>query len=250
MSRHSLYDEIGQGYQLRRQQDPRIAAALHAALGTADSVINIGAGTGSYEPRDRRVIAVEPSETMLSQRPATAAPAVRGVAETLPFRDGQFGAAMAVLTLHHWRDKARGLAEMRRVSRGPVIIFGGCDGVRNTGWWLHDYFPAARELVGGRNYSIPFIESVLGPVLAVKVPIAADCLDGFEAAWWQRPHAILDPVVWRATSALSMIGEAGRSAGLARLEADLADGTWEREYGYLLAEKELDLGYRVVIAGV
>jgi SAM-dependent methyltransferase len=186
---------------------------------------------------------------MLAQRARQAAPAVRGVAETLPFRDGTFGAAMAVLTLHHWADKSRGLSEMRRVTGGPVIIFGGCDGAVNTAWWLHDYFPAVRRLVGGRNYSVPFIESVLGPATVVPVPIAADCRDGFEAAWWRRPHAILDPVVWRATSALSMISEADRSAGMSRLAADLADGTWERAHGHLLDLDELDLGYRVVIAG-
>jgi SAM-dependent methyltransferase len=243
-----VYDRIGGGYTYGRRADPRIAAALAAALGDADRVLNVGAGTGSYEPGDRRVVAVEPSPVMLAQRPAGSAPCVQAAAEALPFGDGTFGAAMAVLTIHHWRDKLRGLAEMRRVARGPLVFFGGHNRELNTSWWLHDYFPAARRLVWGRTCPAERIAEVLGPVETVPVPVPADCADGFEAAYWRRPEAILDPAIWRATSALSLIPASDRAAGMARLSADLASGGWQQGYGHLLGLDELDLGYCVVIA--
>jgi SAM-dependent methyltransferase len=244
-----VYDRIGGGYTAGRREEPRIAARLARALGDADSVVNVGAGTGSYEPADRTVVAVEPSPVMAAQRPAGAAPCVRAAAEALPFGDGAFGAAMAVLSIHHWTDAERGLSEMRRVSRGPVVLFGGSERALNTSWWLHDYFPATRELVSGRTVPPERIAGALGPVTLVPVPIPADCADGFEAAYWRRPAAILDPAVWRACSALALIGDAERDAGMTRLASDLASGAWERRYGHLLELDELDLGYRVIVAG-
>jgi SAM-dependent methyltransferase len=205
--------------------------------------------SGSYEPRDRPVVAVEPSAVMVARRPEHAAPAVRAIAEALPFADGSFGAVMAVLSIHHWSDKARGLAEMCRVARGPVVLFGGSDRLLNTTWWLHDYFPAVRRLVAGRTYPPERISEVLGNVSAIPVPIPADCADGFEAAYWRRPQAILDPAIWRATSALSLISDTERASGMSRLSADLRNGDWERRYGHLLGRGELDLGYRVIVAG-
>jgi SAM-dependent methyltransferase len=244
-----VYDQIGSGYTGGRREEPRIAAALAGAIGEAESVLNVGAGTGSYEPRDRPVVAAEPSAVMIAQRPGHAAPAVRALAEALPFADGSFGAAMTVLSIHHWTGKARGLAEMRRVARGPVVLFGGSDWRLNTTWWLHDYFPAARRLVAGRSYPPERIAEVLGPVSVIPVPIPADCADGFEAAYWRRPQAILDPAIWRATSALSLIRDTERASGMSRLSADLRNGDWQRRYGYLLSLSELDLGYRVIVAG-
>jgi SAM-dependent methyltransferase len=252
-----VYDRIGGGYARYRREDPRIAAAIHAALGGAGSVVNVGAGAGSYEPADRRVVAVDPSPVMLAQRNAGAAPCVQAAAEALPFGDNTFDAAMAVLTLHHWADKPRGLAEMRRVARGRLVLFGGHNRERNGSWWLHDYFPAARRLVAGqpgnptstgRTVAAERIASVLGPIQVIPVPVPADCTDGFEAAYWQRPEAILEPAVWRATSALSLIPAADRAAGMARLRADLASGRWHKRYGHLLTLGELDLGYCVIIA--
>ena len=150
MHRAPVYDRIGGQYRRGRREDPRIAAPLWAALADASPVLNVGAGSGSYEPRDRMVVAAEPSPVMLSQRPRGTAPAVRAVAEALPFRTGAFGAAMGVLTLHHWRDRARGLAEMRRVSRVPVALF-----IRDSrvvrSWWLHHYFPATGRLEASRE---------------------------------------------------------------------------------------------------
>jgi SAM-dependent methyltransferase len=243
-----IYDQIGCGYTRGRRTDPRIAAALRAALGDADRILNVGAGTGSYEPTGQPVVAADPSLIMLQQRPAGSAPCVQATAEALPFPDGTFGAAMAVLTIHHWSDKPRGLAEMRRVARGPLVFFGGHNRQLNTSWWLHDYFPAVRQLVSRRTYPAERIAEVLGPVETVPVPIPADCADGFEAAFWQRPAAILDPAIWQATSALSLIPAADREAGMRRLAADLTSGRWHQRHGHLLAIDELDLGYCIVIA--
>lgn len=183
-----MYDRIGGQYRRGRQEDPRIAARIWAALKDESPVVNVGAGSGSYEPRDRSVVAAEPSAVMLSQRPASAAPAVRAVAEALPFGDGSCGAAMGVLTVHHWRDRARGLAEMRRVARGPVVLF-----VRDPhavpSWWLHHYFPATARLEESRETPLSQMAQMLGGRLdVIPVPIPADCTDGFNAAYWGRPR--------------------------------------------------------------
>jgi SAM-dependent methyltransferase len=243
-----VYDSIGGQYRRGRRGDPRIAARIWSALDDASPVVNVGAGSGSYEPQDRPVVAVEPSAVMVSQRPAGAAPAVRAVAEALPFGDGAFGAAMGVLTLHHWRDRARGLAEARRVARGPVVLF-----LRDPRavpfWWLHHYFPATARLEASRGTPLSQVTQMLGTRLdVIPVPIPAGCTDGFNAAYWRRPQAYLDPDVWRPMSALALIPEADRASGMRRLRADLDTGEWNRRWGHLLALDELDLGYRVVAA--
>jgi SAM-dependent methyltransferase len=243
-----VYDRIGGQYRAGRREEPRIAAAIRTALGGASPVLNVGAGAGSYEPRDRLVVAVEPSAVMAGQRPAGTAPAVRAQAEALPFGDRTFGAAMAVLTVHHWGDRARGLAEMRRVADGPVVLF-----VRDPravpAWWLHHYFPATRRLEERRETPLDQLAGLLGrPLVVIPVPIPADCADGFNAAYWRRPRAYLDPGVWRPMSALALIPDADREEGMHRLRADLDSGEWLRQWGHLLALDELDLGYRVVVA--
>jgi SAM-dependent methyltransferase len=185
---------------------------------------------------------------MLSQRPRGGAPAVRAVAEALPFRTGSFGAAMGVLTLHHWRDRARGLAEMRRVSRGPVVLFLRDPQVVPS-WWLHHYFPATARLEASRETPLGQVAQLLGGRFeAIPVPIPADCTDGFNAAYWSRPEAYLDPDIWRPMSALSLIPDADRADGMRRLSADLASGEWDQRWGHLRGLTELDLGYRVVTA--
>lgn len=243
-----MYDHIGGQYSGGRQQDPRIAARVWAALADASPVVNVGAGSGSYEPRDRRVVAVEPSAVMLSQRAVGAAPAVRAVAEALPFRDGAFGAAMGVLTVHHWSDRERGLAEIRRVTRGPVVLF-----LRDPravfSWWLHHYFPATARLEASRETPLDQVAQMLGGRLEVTpVPIPADCADGFNAAYWRRPRAYLNPQAWGSMSALALIPQADRAEGIRRLQADLSNGEWDRRWGHLLALSEFDLGYRVITA--
>jgi SAM-dependent methyltransferase len=243
--RAPVYDHIGERYATGRRTDPRIAAAIWAALGGAQTVLNVGAGGGSYEPSGRRVVAVEPSTVMLAQRPGGSAPAVRAVAERLPFRDGTFGVALGVLTMHHWTDRDRGLAEMRRVA-GRVVLF-LCDPRRRPSRWLGHYFPATARLEAARETQVAELARVLGPLEVIPVPIPGDCADGFNGAYWRRPRAILDPAVWGPMSALSLIPQADRATGMRRLRADLDSGAWERRWGYLLGLAELDLGYGVAV---
>jgi SAM-dependent methyltransferase len=243
-----VYDQIGGRYARARHADPRIAEHITEALADASSVVNVGAGSGSYEPQDRSVVAVEPSGTMLAQRPAGSAPAVRATAEALPFAADAFDAALAVLTVHHWSDRVTGLAELRRVARGPVVLFTR-DGEAAPFWWLHHYFPASGRLERSRETRFSELAEMLGgTVQVVPVPIPADCTDGFNAAYWRRPGDYLNPEVWRAMSALAMIGEADRAAGMRRLQDDLDSGEWDRRWGHLRSLDELDLGYRLLIA--
>jgi SAM-dependent methyltransferase len=239
-----LYDSLGHGYGELRREDPRIAARVRRALGDARSVVNVGAGAGSYEPRDRRLVAVEPSLVMIRQRPPQASPVVRASAERLPFRDESFDASLAVLTLHHWPDLARGLRELRRAARRAVVILTFDTSV--GGFWLTDYFP---EIVEADRRTMPSIQDIrrqLGELSVFDVPIPHDCTDGFLGAYWRRPHAYLSAQVRSAISVFSRIG--GLESGLSRLESDLQSGAWQRRHGHLLARSELDLGYRLVVA--
>jgi SAM-dependent methyltransferase len=245
-SQAPVYDLIGGRYAAGRCTDPRIAAPILAALGDARTVLNVGAGSGSYEPRGPRVVAVEPSVVMIAQRPRAAAPAVRAVAEALPFPDGAFDAAMGVLTMHHWADRNRGLAEMRRVA-GRVVLFMR-DSRRRPPWWLDHYFPATARLEAARETQVAELERVLGPMEVIPVPLPGDCADGFNGAYWRRPREILDPAVWGPMSAVSLIPPEERAAGMSRLRADLESGAWERRWGYLLGLAELDLGYSVAVS--
>jgi SAM-dependent methyltransferase len=240
-----LYDAIGLGYDHYRRPDPRIATAVIDALGDVATVVNVGAGAGSYEPADRPVVAVEPSSAMIRQRPVGSAPAVQASAMHLPFRDAAFAAALAILTVHHWADRVRGLAELARVAQHRVVIVTWDPAT--TGFWLvEDYFPAIAEI--DRQILPPMGEfrQVLGMIEIRPLPVPYDCTDGFLGAYWRRPHAYLDPGVRGAISTFAKIGDV--DSGLTRLRGDLADGTWERRYGHLLGKSELDLGYRLVIA--
>ena len=193
--------------------------------------MNVGAGAGSYEPADRRVVAVEPSREMIRQRPARAAPVVQASATALPFATGAFDAALAVLTVHHWPDRARGLAELRRVARDRVVILTWAPDAASF-WLVEEYFP---ELVAVDRAIFPTRDELahsLGPVELRPLPVPHDCVDGFLGAYWRRPHAYLDPAVRGAISTFSKIGDV--EAGLARLRSDLEDGTWRRRHGHLL----------------
>jgi SAM-dependent methyltransferase len=240
-----LYDRIGKGYQRRRTSDPRIAAAILSALGDAPSVVNVGAGTGSYEPTDRAVVAIEPSMTMIKQRPPGAAPAIRAVAESLPLRDKCAAAGMAVLTVHHWRDVVRGLEELRRVSRERVALV--TYDPNGAGFWLTDeYFPA---IVAKDRLQFPPIEliaSTLGRVEVRPLPVPRDCIDGFLGAFWARPHSYLDPGIRSGISAFTDLP--GLDEGLFRLRNDLDTGLWQKRFGNLCSEDQLDIGYRLVVA--
>ena len=239
----TLYDRIGTGYSLVRQPDPRIAKRIDAALGDAATVVNVGAGAGSYEPAGRRVTAVEPSAEMIRQRSPGAAPAVRASAEALPFRDASFDAGMAILTVHHWRDQPRGLAEMRRVARGPVVVLTFEHG--HPGTWLGDYLPQLREHDAAQTLPFEEYRRQLGEIEVTPVPVPHDCIDGFLYAFWRRPEAYLDPAVRAGSSSFRVLP--GLDAGLSRLAVDLSSGEWERRYGHLLALDEFDAGYRMVV---
>jgi len=242
-----LYDAIGIGYQERRRPDPRLAAAITRALSRAESVVNVGAGSGSYEPTDRPVVAVEPAMTMIRQRRAGAAPVVQASANDLPFRDDGFSASLAILTVHHWPDRARGLDELARVARQRVVIVTWDPS--STGFWLlDDYFP---EIADIDRKIFPAIEDygrALGRVEVRAFPVPHDCVDGFLGAYWRRPHAYLDAGVRAAISAFTKMSPPKLESGLERLRRDLADGTWERRHARLFDRAEIDLGYRIVIA--
>ncbi len=239
-----LYDSIGRGYSQRRRQDPRIAERIIHALGSSESVVNVGAGAGSYEPRDRKVVAVEPSMVMIRQRSSEASPGVRASAMDLPFCDGSFDASLALLTLHHWPDFSRGIEELRRVARETVVILTFDTSVDS--FWLTDYFPEILELDRQTMPAISAIQRLLGDTEVIDLPVPHDCTDGFLGANWRRPQAYLDAGVRSATSVFSQIGSL--DSGLSRLRAELESGAWRRRYGHLLDRTELDLGYRLVVA--
>ena len=240
------YDAIGRTYTATRTTEPRIAARIWAALGDARTVVNVGAGTGSYEPPDRAVTAVEPSAVMIAQRPPGAAAAVQASAEALPFADASFDAAMAIITLHHWSDWRAGCAELRRVARDRVVVFSWDPTYVGRMWIGPDYFP---ECMQQDVYGFPSLAdqaAALGAEVEV-VPIPWDCRDGFFGAFWRRPEAYLDPAVRAGISTLAKRSEAELADGLARLRADLDSGAWARRHADLLERDTLDLGYRLLV---
>lgn len=241
------YDQIGTAYSRQRRGDPSILAQIEAALGEARSVLNLGAGAGAYEPRGRHVVAVEPSEVMIGQRPTDAAAAVRAVAEALPFPDGSFDVALATFTVHHWSDSGRGLAEMRRVApRQVVLTFEQDDRWLEEFWLTRDYLP--QEHFRGRMFTgLDEVLDGLGSARAEVVPVPADCQDGFFCAYWRRPAAYLDPEVRAAISALALLDPEVLRPGLDRLAADLASGAWRKRNRDLLDLDASDYGYRLVV---
>jgi SAM-dependent methyltransferase len=225
--------------------DPRIFALLQAQLGTAETVLNIGAGTGSYEPLDRHVVAVEPSSVMIAQRAEHAAPVVQAIAEALPFGDKEFDVAMGVLTAHHWTDWEQGLKEAARVAGGNVLLLTWV-GLRQD-FWLVDYFPQIARLDQPRFPAIEEYQRVLGPIESTVVPIPHDCTDGFMCAYWRRPEAYLDANVRNSISTFSMMQDL--TPALNRLEHDLVSGKWQAQYGELLSLDSFDHGYRIFRSG-
>jgi SAM-dependent methyltransferase len=239
-----IYDRIGEGYAARRRPDPRIASTIANPLENAKTVVNVGAGTGSYEPQDRLVTAVDPSLTMIRQRNPGSASVVQVVAEHLPFDDASFDAGLAVLTLHHWDNRRQGLRELVRVVRGRIVIV-TYDPAPSGFWLTDDYFPEIRDIDRRILPTIEELRDSLGDITVKPLPIPHDCVDGFLGAYWRRPHMYLDPNVRRGISAFGKISNA--QFGVARLRRDLDNGTWQKRYGNLLEETELDMGYRLVI---
>jgi SAM-dependent methyltransferase len=241
----TLYDGIGRTYAAQRVPDPRIARQIRDALGAARTVLNVGAGTGSYEPADVPVVAIDPSLVMLGQRGSDAAPAVGGVAEALPFPDGAFDVALATLTLHHWSNLAVGVAEVRRAARRVVALT--FDTVFELDQWIvREYLP---EMTGQQLFDFPVVDELAAMLDAdVRVvPIPADCTDGFTGAYWARPEGYLDPAVRAGMSAMQTMDQALVTSRMDRLAADLASGAWDAKWGHLRDLPELDLGYRLLV---
>ncbi|BBB01569.1 hypothetical protein RVR_9050 [Actinacidiphila reveromycinica] len=243
------YGVIGGGYSAYRQPDPRIARVVADALGGARTVVNVGAGAGSYEPEDAEVVAVEPSATMRAQRPAHLAPAIAGTAEQLPFPDGRFDAAMTTFSVHQWSDAAAGLREMRRVTRGPVVVM-TCDPALVRDFWLHEYAPLVLDTEARRYPSVEAITAALGGSCTVTpVPIPADCTDGFNEAYYARPERLLDPGARQACSAWSFVPPELAERYTADLREAIGSGAWDAKHGELRRRPYLD-GSLVLIRSV
>lgn len=239
-----LYDSIGKQYRNYRHPDPRSAATIAGALTDTRVIVNVGAGVGSYEPRDREVVAVEPSGVMIAQRPRQGIPIVQARAEALPFKDDAFDCALAVLTIHHWANMEKGLRESLRVAKRRVVLLTWV-GFSNH-FWLLDYLPQIKSTDEPLFPSLEQLSSWMGPLHAVPVPIPHDCTDGFLCAYWRRPEAYLDEGVRSAISTFSRVLDV--EEGLARLKSDLASGLWHERYGELLQREAIDFGYRVVVS--
>lgn len=240
------YGAIGTGYARIRQPDPRIAAQFHAALGDARTVLNVGAGAGSYEPTDRVVTAVEPSTSMRAQRPSFLSEAIDATAETLPFDDNSFDASMASVTIHQWPNPEAGLAGMRRVTTGPVVIL--TFDPNPVRWWYDDYVPELLEVESQRMPSIERVAAAVGDVAEVQtVLVPNDCTDGFGQAFYGRPERLLDAEVRRAMSAWSFLSESVVERFVRDLSADLESGAWDSRYGAFRSMQTFDVGMRLVI---
>ncbi len=241
------YEQHGRTYASHRRADPRIAARIHNALGDARTILNVGAGSGSYEPIDRWVLAVEPSETMRAQRPPEAAPAIDARAEELPFDDDAFDAAMACVTIHHWEPPKAGLAELRRVARGPVVVF--TFDLDRLPAWQQEHLAEGLAIERPRFPSLEAVATALGGRTRVeRIPTPADCTDGFFEAFWNRPEHLLDPAVRAAQSMWALLPPGVEDRIVERLAAALRSGTWDAEHGHLRELEEYDGTLRLVVS--
>jgi len=244
------YDEIGEGYGRTRREDPELRRRVHEALGAARTIVNVGAGAGSYEPPDRYVLAVEPSDVMAAQRPAGLAPAIRASAGALPLRDDSVDAAMAILTIHHWdEERERGVRELRRVARGPVVIVTYDPAVSAEMWLMRDYLP---EVAALDHRIFPAMEQLadwLGGDVGIDVlPVAADTPDWTLGSFWAHPERVLDRDARDATSGFARMSRDVVERVVAAVERDLRSGAWTARNGDLLDRDALDVGMRLVVA--
>ncbi|MET7485943.1 methyltransferase domain-containing protein [Streptomyces sp. NPDC005538] len=243
----TAYNSIGATYSYVRRPDPRIAGAIRKALGDAGTVINVGAGAGSYEP-PQTVLAVEPSSVMIAQRPTGSAPAVEASAESIPLANDSADAVMALLTVHHWDDLEAGIGELLRIARQRVVIFTWDQTVFRRFWLLDEYLPQAAAFAENRAVAVERLTALLGGARVETVPIPHDCSDGFAAAYWRRPEAYLDPQVRAGISMLALTDEKLLRPGVARLSDDLSSGLWYERHADLLNCEALDVGYRLLVA--
>ncbi len=238
------YDVLAVDYQAYRVPDQRISEQIGAYLENEESVLNVGAGTGSYEPSHCRVVALEPSQEMILKRSSDKADAILGSAENIPFQDDEFDIAMGILTIHHWQNLSRGLAEMKRVAGKKVVLLTWIED--SPRFWVQDYFPEMRDIDRQIFPTLAELESCLGNIEVEVVEIPEDCTDGFMCAYWKRPEAYLDRGVRAAISTFSRMKN--HEAGLAKLRVDLESGEWRSRYENLLDASSLDLGYRLVVS--
>ncbi len=241
------YDRIGRNYKGPRRPDLRIAASIDAALGDAKTVVNVGAGTGSYEPSDRCVTAVEPSAEMIAQRPPGSAAVVQASAESLPFDDDSFDAALAVLTVHHWIELTAGLAEMQRVARRRIVIVTFDPEPLRDLWIVRDYFPEMLDLESDRT-SGHRLAAELPAGRSLPLPVPRDCSDHFFAALWGRPELLFDDETVGPMWVWSRLSEEAKRGGREMLAEDLKSGRWQERYGHLSTMSELDVGLRLVVS--
>lgn len=243
------YDEIGHGYARTRREDPRFRERIHAALGDAETVVNVGAGAGSYEPRDRYVIAVEPSDVMAAQRPPELSPAIRADAAKLPLRDAGIDAAMAVLTVHHWEgDQQRGLEEMRRVARNSVVVVTYDPTVSGQMWLMADYLPEVAQM-DHRIFPIPDVIAgwLGGRTVVESMPIPRDTPDWTLGSFWAHPERVLDQHARNATSGFARMPPTVVDRVVSKLECDLESGEWDRRHGHLRRLDSYDAGLRLIV---
>jgi SAM-dependent methyltransferase len=244
------YDRIGVGYARSRQEDPALARTIHAALGDAESVVNVGAGAGSYEPGDRHVIAIEPSDVMAAQRPGDRVPAIRAVAGALPLRDDSVDAAMSVLSLHHWDEsQEQGVRELRRVARGPVVLVTFDERVSRQMWLVADYLPEVAEL-DARIFPPPetLADWLGGETEITTLPVPRDTPDWTFSSFWAHPERVLDPDARAATSGFSRMDAAIVERVDAAVCADLESGRWDARHGRLRSLDAYDAGMRLVVS--
>jgi SAM-dependent methyltransferase len=246
MATNDSYDRIGVGYSRHRHADPRIESLITTALADARRVVNVGAGSGSYEPSDRIVLAVEPSKEMARQRSTGAAPCIRANAERLPLADQSFDAAMGILTIHHWADPEYGLRELARVGR-RIVLLTYEPAIHWTFWLWQEYVPRAASLTSGNELPIEQVASIIGADRVETVLIPHDCSDGFGLAYWRRPHAYLDPEIRQCISGLARLSAEDVEPGLSRLRQDLDSGRWQERHRDLLELDTIDGGLRLIV---
>lgn len=240
------YDTIGRGYRLLRRADPRIAQQIEEALDDALDILNVGAGSGSYEPINRHVVAAEPSSVMIAQRKATAAPVVRTNAERLPFAASSFDAAMAILTVHHWDDPPQGLRELARVA-DRVVVLTFEPSIHFDYWLYEEYLPEARALRSAHPPRVEAVAELIHADRTLVVPIPSDCRDGFTWAWWRRPRAYLNRNVQACNSSMAELPEELVASRMRQLSSDLDSGLWYRRHADLLNRESIDGGFRLII---
>lgn len=238
----SLYDEIGKGYSIGRKTDPKIAHFINQYLHGSESIVNIGAGTGSYEPDRKKLIAVEPSSEMIRQRPKGSHPVQQASAESLPFKNGCFSHAMTILSMHHWENRKQAFSEIKRVVRQRFITL-TWNPDADKYWLTRDYFPEIHDIDKSIFPALSELEQSFKGIRFYSLPIPAECIDGFTAAYWSRPEAYLDSLVRKGMSTFSKIQ--GLEVGVQKLKHDIDSGLWQSKYGELKSKDSLDVGYVV-----